>query len=164
MSTYSRTGYKWSVNEILSLQREFELLGWSVEQIAEKHKRTPNAIMFKLDNEGFADYNVLYSNYHGLNSTLPVTRKPNTTLNLLSECDDTSSEQSEDDNADEEYFDDGADEEDEDEDDYDDGEDDVANLSERVDGLEEGISEIRNMINKMMSLFTTKPDCSGVSL
>jgi hypothetical protein len=163
MSTYSRTGYKWSVNEILSLQREFELLGWSVEQIAEKHKRTPNAIMFKLDNEGFADYNVLYSNNHELNSTMSVTRKAKTTQNFLSECDDSSSEQSEEDNADEEYFDDGADEDDDDE--YDVEEDEVANLSERVDGLEEGILEIRNMINKMMGLFTTnKSDCSGVTL
>lgn len=54
-----RRGLKWSVNELLALQREYELLGWSVEKIAKKHKRSVNAIMFKLDDEGFADYNVL---------------------------------------------------------------------------------------------------------
>lgn len=73
MTQHNRSGNKWTINEILSLQREFELLGWSIDQMAEKHCRTPNAIMFKLSNEGFADYNILYSNYHNLNSTIPVS-------------------------------------------------------------------------------------------
>jgi hypothetical protein len=68
MSTYSRSGFKWNINEIISLQREFELLEWSIDDIAVKHKRTPNAIMFKLDQESFADYNILYSNYNQLNA------------------------------------------------------------------------------------------------
>ena len=49
---YTRHNNKWTVNELLSLQREYELLGWSIDQIAEKHQRTPNAIMHKLDYEG----------------------------------------------------------------------------------------------------------------
>ena len=81
MNTASRNGFKWSVNEILALQREFELLNWDINAIAEKHQRTPNAIMFKLDDEGFADYNVLYSNYHSLNSPIPVERKNEIELN-----------------------------------------------------------------------------------
>lgn len=63
MSNMNRHGKKWNVNEILSLQREYELLGWSIDYIAEKHCRTVNAIMHKLNEEGFADYNVLSSNY-----------------------------------------------------------------------------------------------------
>lgn len=59
----SRTGFKWNVNELLSLQREFELLQWDVDTIAQKHQRTPNAIMRRLDQEGLADYNVLCSTY-----------------------------------------------------------------------------------------------------
>lgn len=70
-----RAGFKWTVNEILSLQREFELLGWTIDEIALKHKRTPNSIMYKLDQEGFADYNVLYSNYHDLNSRIDLWKK-----------------------------------------------------------------------------------------
>ncbi len=54
-----RRGLKWTVNELLALQREYELLGWSVERIAKKHKRSVSAIMFKLHDEGFSDYNVL---------------------------------------------------------------------------------------------------------
>jgi hypothetical protein len=68
MSTFNRVGKRWSVNEVLALQREFELLGWSIDQIAKKHQRSPTGIMYKLDQEGFADYNILYSNYHDLNS------------------------------------------------------------------------------------------------
>lgn len=69
MNPSKRNGNKWTVNELLSLQREFELLGWNVEQIANKHERTPHAIMFKLDSEGFADYNSLYSNYQKESTT-----------------------------------------------------------------------------------------------
>ena len=65
MSSYltTRVGFKWSVNEVLSLQREFELLGWTIEQIAQKHKRTPSAITFKLYQEGF-------DNHYKINSKL----------------------------------------------------------------------------------------------
>lgn len=70
-----RYGRKWTIPETLALQREFELLKWSIDEIAEQHRRSPEAIMRKLDQEGFADFNVLFSNYHDLNSHIPVTRK-----------------------------------------------------------------------------------------
>ena len=49
----TRSGNRWTINELLSLQREYELLEWSVQQIAEKHQRTVEAILFKLEAEGF---------------------------------------------------------------------------------------------------------------
>ena len=70
MTTYKRIGNRWTINECLQLQREFELLELSIDKIAERHQRTPNAIMCKLDQEGLADYNILYSNYHNLNDEL----------------------------------------------------------------------------------------------
>jgi hypothetical protein len=69
-----RNGKRWTVNECLQLQREFELLGLSVAEIATRHQRTPNAIMFKLDQEGLADYNVLYSNHMDLNAHMTTKR------------------------------------------------------------------------------------------
>ena len=77
MNTITRNGKRWTVNECIQLQREFELLELSVSEIAIKHKRTPNAIMFKLDQEGFEDYNVLYNNHYNLNSQIPsqITNK-----------------------------------------------------------------------------------------
>jgi hypothetical protein len=55
-----RSGFKWTVNECLRLQREFELLNLSVEEIALLHQRSPYAIMYKLDAEDIADFNELY--------------------------------------------------------------------------------------------------------
>ena len=63
MTDYKRFGNRWTINECLQLQREYELLELSIDEIAERHHRTPNAIMLKLDSEGHADYCVLYSNY-----------------------------------------------------------------------------------------------------
>jgi hypothetical protein len=142
-----RAGFKWTVNEILSLQREFELLGWSIDQIAIKHKRTPNAIMYKLDQEGFADYNVLYSNYHNINSKMQIKKTPSLSLNYDY---DTEIEDSDvdDDKNDEDYV-DNPDEDDDDDEDED--EDQIANLSERVSALEESVSEIRDFIKQTMA-------------
>ena len=53
MTTYRRSGFKWSINELLSLQREYELLEWTVQQIAAKHERSVEAILFRLESEGF---------------------------------------------------------------------------------------------------------------
>jgi len=49
----SRHGNKWTVNEVLSLQREYELLEMTVQQIADKHKRSVLSIVYKLLAEGF---------------------------------------------------------------------------------------------------------------
>jgi DNA-binding transcriptional regulator PaaX len=46
---------KWTVNELLSLQREYELLEWTVQQIAGKHERTLDAILYRLEDEGIID-------------------------------------------------------------------------------------------------------------
>jgi hypothetical protein len=59
--TQHRFGKKWSIPEVLQLQREYELLGLSVDEIAERHQRTPNAIIQRLEHEGFSDINELSS-------------------------------------------------------------------------------------------------------
>lgn len=69
MPEYKRFGNRWTINECLQLQREFELLQLSIGEIAKRHKRTPNAIMLKLDQEGLADYNAVHFNYTNSNST-----------------------------------------------------------------------------------------------
>ncbi len=176
MKRYSRAGFKWSINEVLSLQREFELLGWDIDQIAAKHKRSPDAIIYKLDNEGLADYNVLYSNYYNLNSPIPVSIKNAVSaLNLLSHhlvedddddeyLDDSQDEDYEDQDDDDEYVDDGDDHDDDEYLDDVDGDDDneIANLSERVEVLEESIFEIRDMIKKLMtSISVNKSNGAG---
>ena len=56
--TKNRHYNKWSVNELLSLQREYELLKMTPEEIAEKHERSVDAILFRLINEGFLEKRV----------------------------------------------------------------------------------------------------------
>ena len=48
-----RNGKKWTINEELSLQREHQLLEMSIEEIANKHQRTPESILKKLSKENF---------------------------------------------------------------------------------------------------------------
>ena len=55
-----RSGLKWTVNECLRLEREYDLLKLSVDEIALLHQRSPYAIMYKLDSEGIADFNDIY--------------------------------------------------------------------------------------------------------
>jgi hypothetical protein len=145
MSAHNRIGNKWTVNEVLSLQREYELLGWSIEKIAAKHGRTVNAIMYKLDQEGFADYNDLFSNYHYHSSnnaklTSSRTQKVVSLEPSLSDDDDTVI----DDEQDEDYVDDCEEEDDDDDDDED-------PLTERVSKLESGLVEIKHMLKMLTS-------------
>jgi len=49
----TRCGYKWTIKEILDLQREYELLEWTIQEIATKHKRTVRAILCRLEDERF---------------------------------------------------------------------------------------------------------------
>ena len=66
VTSSKRFGNRWTINECIQLQREFELLELSIDEIAKIHQRTPNAIMFKLNQEGLANYNTLYSNYESI--------------------------------------------------------------------------------------------------
>lgn len=49
---FKRHNFKWNINETLRLQREFELLGLTIQDIAIKHSRTTKAILYKLEKEG----------------------------------------------------------------------------------------------------------------
>lgn len=53
----SRHNFKWSINEVLRLHREYELLELTVHEIAKLHKRSFFAILFKLESEGFLSSN-----------------------------------------------------------------------------------------------------------
>jgi hypothetical protein len=64
-STAWRNGYKWTVNECLRLEREYDLLQLTVPQMATLHNRTPYAIIYKLHQEGIADFNELYIQTYG---------------------------------------------------------------------------------------------------
>jgi len=50
-----RNYFKWNINEVLRLQREYELLGMTIHEIAESHSRSGAAILCKLEREGFIE-------------------------------------------------------------------------------------------------------------
>lgn len=94
-----RAGFKWTINECLRLQREFELLNLPVEEIALLHKRSPYAIMCKLDAENIADFNELYQ------QTYP-NKEEDKAQDEESEAEDEESEaesEAQDEESDEEY-------------------------------------------------------------
>ena len=145
MNFRNRAGNRWTINEVLSLQREFELLGWNIDQIAEKHQRTPEGIMNKLDREGFADYNVLYSNYYNLNDKMHISNNTKCDTIVLDAVDSEDDEEC-DDAGDEDYV-ENADEEDNDDDDDNEDEDDP--LTRRVANLETNLDEIKSMLKSL---------------
>ena len=97
---YTLANAKWTVNECLRLEREFDLLKLSVQEIALLHDRSPNAIMYKLDAEGLADYNDVFINRQALKQPLKVSTKDESETEL--DDDDTSNYQEDDDDDDDE--------------------------------------------------------------
>jgi hypothetical protein len=51
--TGNRHYFKWNINELIALQREYELLELSIQEIAERHKRNVRAILCRLQQEEF---------------------------------------------------------------------------------------------------------------
>lgn len=45
--------FKWNINELIALQREYELLGLTIQEIAIKHRRSVKAILCRLQQENF---------------------------------------------------------------------------------------------------------------
>ena len=52
---HKRANKMWTINETLKLQREYELLGMDVNQIAVAHERSVDAIAQRLRYEGFIE-------------------------------------------------------------------------------------------------------------
>ena len=129
MNTAKRSGNKWNVNELLALQREYELLEWTIQEIAEKHERSESAILFKLESEGFIDS---WNKARGFSSL-------------------EYQDQEEDDDEDEEDDDDHEDEDDEQdccgEENY--CESKFTKLMRRVSSLEKNLNQVTDAVNKL---------------
>jgi hypothetical protein len=144
MNSYKRSGNRWTINELISLQREYELLEWTVGQISEKHQRSVEAILFRLESEGFISS---WNNARGFN-TEQYQENLSENIEFVVQ-DDMSVDEDEDcSDNDSEYFDEGVDEEDDDMS-IDDDELDVNKLTERVCNLETSVSEISSMMKQM---------------
>ena len=163
MNTNKRNGNSWTVNELLSLQREYELLEWNIQQIAEKHQRTERAILFRLESEG------IITSWNAARGFDMESYKASIEEDVVTEDCDCNEESCVDDDVDEEQEDDEVDdqdccdddedyvadeEENEDEDEDEDEEDDVSEvekLSERVWSLETAVTDIKDMVQHLFN-------------
>ena len=55
MTITKRADKKWNINEVIRLQREYELLELSIQEIAKLHERSEKAILCRLEKEGFIE-------------------------------------------------------------------------------------------------------------
>ena len=125
MDTYKRSGNKWTVNELLTLQREYELLELTIKEIAIKHQRSVEAILFRLESEGFIDE---WSTSRGFDDYFHNNKY----------VEEESEEES-----------------DEEEEESDEEEDDVDKLVERVWNLETNIKEIGSIVKQIFNNMIT---------
>ena len=130
MDTYKRSGNKWTVNELISLQREYELLELTIKEIAIKHQRSVEAILFRLESEGFIDK---WSTSRGFDDYFYNNKY----------VEDESEEEDDEESDDEESDDEESEEDDE--------ESDVDKLVERVWNLETNIKEIGSIVKQIFN-------------
>ena len=150
-----RQGNKWTINELISLQREYELLELTVQEIAEKHQRTETAILYKLESEGLIES---WNNARGFVSD-DYQNSVNSANNEQVDYDESQDVEEQvggddDDDDDEEYQ--FVEDAESDDDEISDDESEVEKLTERVWSLETSVSEISSMVKNIYSMLSAK--------
>ena len=130
-----RHNFKWNINELLSLQREYELLEMTIQEIANKHERSIEAILFRLQKEGFIETWIDARGYQEYSKTLPyLVGSLDSGINSYDYGEDVDTELDDDKDSDYEEENNVS----EDDENYQDN-DDISNLSQRVWGLETAV-------------------------
>ena len=141
---------KWTINELISLQREYELLELTVQQIAEKHQRSETAILYKLESEGLIDS---WNSARGfVSEDYQNSVSSNKEQVNYDEAEDVEECCGGDD--DEEYQ--FVEEAESDDDDISEDESEVEKLTERVWSLETSVGEISSMVKNIYSMLSAK--------
>jgi hypothetical protein len=153
MSLPYRHNFKWNINELLSLQREYELLEMNIQDISDKHERTVVAILYRLQQEDLIDTWIDARGYQEFAKTQKyLVGSLDSDINdygedvVNNETDDEDTDYDEGDEVEEDCSDD-----DEDDEDY----NDISSLNQRVWGLETAVSDIKEMIGTLLSKFST---------
>ena len=142
-----RNGNKWTVNEVLALQREYELLEWTIQEISVKHKRSIGSILFKLTAEGFIPS---WNDARGYNME-------DYAVSVL--CQGALCDNDYDNDDDEDYVD-----EEDDEDDDDMSSEDVCSYdADQGWNLRESVTEIGNMVKQIFQVMSASKQKSGAS-
>ena len=145
-----RQGNKWTINELISLQREYELLELTVQEIAGRHQRSETAILYKLESEG------LIESWNSARGFVSEDYQNSVSSNKVEvnydEAEDVEECCGGDD--DEEYQ--FVEEAESDDDDISDDESEVEKLTERVWSLETSVGEISSMVKNIYSMLAAK--------
>jgi len=155
----NRHNFKWNINELLSLQREYELLEMTIQDIASKHERTVDAILFRLQQEGFIEtwidargYQEYAKNFVYLVGSLDSGIN---TFDYGEDVDDDDDDVDVDDVKDKDSdYEDEVDDEDSD-DSVSEDDEDYKNLNQRVWSLETAVTDIKDMITTLLSRFSS---------
>lgn len=144
-----RHNFKWNVNELLSLQREYELLEMTIQDIADKHERTVDSILYRLQYEGLIESWIDARGYQEYCKNFDfVVGSLDTGVDPYDYGEDVDNEK------DSDYEEEDDDVEEEDDEDYENN-NYTPTLSERVWGLETAVTDIKDMINTLLTRFTT---------
>ena len=150
-----RHNFKWNINELLSLQREYELLEMTIQDISAKHERTVVAILYKLQQEGFIDTWIDARGYQEFSKTQTyLVGSLDSGINTYDYGEDIVDNGTDDDAKDNDK-DSDYEEEVEVEDNVSEDDEDYENLNQRVWGLENAVSDIKSMIGSLLSRFNS---------
>ena len=145
-----RQGNKWTINELISLQREYELLELTVQEIADKHQRSETAILYKLESEG------LIESWNSARGFVSQDYQNSVSSNKeqvnYDEAEDVEECCGGDDDEDYQFV----EEAESDDDDISDDESEVEKLTERVWSLETSVGEISSMVKNIYSMLSAK--------
>jgi hypothetical protein len=163
-----RHNFKWNINELLSLQREYQLLEMTIQDISDKHGRTVVSVLYKLQQEGFIETWIDARGYQEFSKTQKyLVGSLDSGEKLLFVVGSVIEDEDEDEDSDSDYVEEELEEDEdldsdyveeeleEDEDELDDEENSISSLNQRVWGLETAVNDIKSMIGTLLSKFNT---------
>lgn len=157
MSLPHRHNFKWNINELLSLQREYELLEMSIQDIAAKHERTEDSILYRLQQEGFIESWIDARGYQEYSKKFDyLVGGLDSGINAYDYGEDVVNTETDDDvnNKDSDYEEDDVSEEEEDSEDYE-TDKNISSLNQRVWSLETAVTDIKDMIGTLLTRFSS---------
>jgi hypothetical protein len=157
MSLPYRHNFKWNVNELLSLQREYELLEMTIQDIADKHERTVDAILYRLQQEGFIETWIDARGYQEYSKNFDyLVGSLDSGVNAYDYGEDVIDNDNDSDYDEGDEVEDDVSQEEEDSEDYE-TDKNISSLNQRVWGLETAVSDIKDMIGTLLTRFSSSP-------
>jgi ABC-type antimicrobial peptide transport system permease subunit len=175
MCDVKRHGKKWTITEVLRLQREYELLNLSVAEMAKNHKRSVASIIYKLESEGFItslDKTTNDLKNKSSKRSFPVKKSQDKSNSITDKTRNDEMDLETDADSSSDYDDNDSFVSDNDDSDYEDEEFDmktkeasVDTISDRVWSLETNVQQISSMVKQMFNqMISTEKKTKAVKI